>query len=336
MIKLFIIHLLLAFTLPVFTQDCPSGTGQIYFETQAEVNQFIIDFPNCNRLEMQLLINDDSGEEITDLSPFNNLESVRGLSLRSIGDPLIGGFSKLTEINGSLDVFQTELTNLDFLSNLTLIYALENVTVRIDQNALLEDISGLINVEPDSIYTISLMDNPLLSVCNYSFVCEMLSRPPPPIGNHRVKFNAIGCEDIDAIIEQCDDPIEPDEPEVEDPTLCPIASRPGMQIDRVDDNTYNIMYHYGIKRMYLEEVAYTELLGLIAYHKVEKDLLFDFDKFALKQYCERAEIISKGDVYQLNLPSDPMMEYKIEVTLSEIDFFQNFVLTVKSGESVKL
>ena len=41
-------------------------------------------------------------------------------------------------------------------------------------------------------------------------------------------------------------------------------------------------------------------------------------------------------MYDPSLPTDPMLEYKIDQTMSEISFFSNFVLTIATGESIKL
>lgn len=339
MIRICIIQMMIMVSSSISAQDCPdNSSGQIHFDTQAEIDQFIIDFPNCTRLERQILINDDTGVNITDYSPFNNLESVRGLSLRSIGDPIIGGFVNLTEINGSLDIFQTKLTNLNFLSNITLIDATNNVVLSIDQNPLLEDISGLINIEPDSIYTISISNNPLLSVCHYSFVCEMLSRPPPPIGNHRVRINAPGCEDIDAILAQCDNPIVPPEDPIDpiDPNLCPLTFRPGMQIDKVDDDLYNVMYLYGNERMKIKNINYSTLMELIYHHKVEKDLLFDFTTFRLSILCTMAERIIDGHRFEYSLPNILPPFADENLTMEEIEMFKDFVLTMGENESLKI
>ncbi len=144
MIRATIISALFTISSMIMAQDCPPGTGLIYFTTQEEINQFAIDYPNCKNLQSQLLINEDFNVVITDYSPFNNLESVRGLSLRDIDDSINNGFTNLKTISGQgLRVLQTRLTNLDFLSGVVLNSANLNVNVDIELNPLLEDISGL-------------------------------------------------------------------------------------------------------------------------------------------------------------------------------------------------
>ena len=264
---------------------------------------------------------------------FNKLTSITlNLNLYNISGGPFNSLLNLEDIGfNRIEVFRCNFEHLDFLSNVKSVTGFKPY-FRIQGNPNLSDISGLDGIESDSIHWFNVRQNPNLSICHTKLVCDVLERgdnDPPSVWID----NGPGCNSTEEILEQCAD--KPDEPEG-DPTLCPIASRPGMQIDRIDDETYNIMYHYGAKRMYLRDMAYTELLDLITYHKVEKDILFDFGTFTLERYCERAEEISKGEAYVPNMPTDPMMEYKVEVTLSEIDFFQNFVLTIGSGESVKL
>ena len=195
-------------------------------------------------------------------------------------------------------------------------------------NPFLNDISGLDIILADSINDLRLSNNLNLSTCHTKLVCDYLALEP--LRPSMITDNAEGCNSDEEILEQC--ATKPPD----DTTLCPIASRPGMQIDRVDDDTYNIMYHYGVKRMYLRDVAYAELVELIVYHKVEKELHFNFDDFTLERYCNRAESIARGENYIMVLPTDPLLQYRVDRTLSEIDFFQNFVLTIGNGESVKL
>lgn len=326
----------LAISRLIFAQDCPSGMGVLAFTTQAEIDQFIIDYPNCKNLQSQLVINKDFNAVITDYSPFNNLESVRGLSLVEIDDSINNGFLNLKNISGQgLEILLTKLTNLDFLSGVKLSSAVQNVNIDIEQNQLLEDISGLSSIISDSIYILRIGENPLLSICHYSFICEILTRPPPPFGSHQVRFNAEGCDSIDEVLEQCDDPIlPPDDPA--DPTLCPLASRPGMQINKVGDELYDVTYSYGSAREEINNVDYFTLSELILYHKVQKELLFEFSTFRLEDYCEKTVPILNGEKYNYDLPLDPLTEYNENRVMNEIDYFSNFILLMKENECLKI
>ena len=270
-------------------------------------------------------------DQAGNVDAFNELKHASAVGFNTINS-VLNGFSKLESLRQlGLSVFQCNFVNLDFISSINDISGF-NARISLRKNPFLKDISGLDGIHPDSINFVKISDNPNLAICHSDLICGILERenisPSTDISN-----NAVGCNSTEEILEQCAD--KPDEPE-EDPTLCPITSRPGMQVDRVDDDNYNIMYHYGIKRMYLRDVKYIELLDLIKYHKVEKELLFDFDTFILERYCERAEGISRGESYDAELPTDPILQYRVDRTMSEIDFFSNFVLIIGDKECVKL
>src|SRR5690606_2426626 len=72
--------------------QCPSGN--IGFYSQAEIDAFAINYPNCTEISGDLDINNSN---ITNLN----------------------GLSNLTSVGGSLYINSTNLTNLDGLSNLT-------------------------------------------------------------------------------------------------------------------------------------------------------------------------------------------------------------------------
>ncbi len=296
-----------------------------------------------------------SGTDIIKIEGFNNVERIAGglwlaniiqeepieifNKVKTIGFNLTlsvqgGEFNSLLQLeevqSNHINILNCNFQNLDFLSNMKRMGGFKPF-IRIDDCPNLTDISGLDGIDPETVNWFRIRRNENLSICHSDLVCAVLERgdnDPPSVWID----NGPGCNNTGEILEQCAE--KPDEPE--NPTLCPVASRPGMQIDRLENGKYNIMYHYGEKRMYLRDVGYTELLELIEYHKVEKDILFDFDTFTLERYCDRAETLSRGEFYNPNLPNDLKMEYKINQTMSEIDFFSNFVLMLEIGECVKL
>ena len=287
-------------------------------------------FNNVERITGGLALGRITQEEPIEI--FNKVKTIGFNLILGVQGGEFNSLLKLEEVqNNMINILECNFQNLDFLSNMKRMGGFKPF-VRIDDCPNLTDISGLDGIDPETVNWFRIRRNENLSICHSDLVCAVLERgdnDPPSVWID----NAEGCNNDEEILEACANKL-PDEPE--DPTLCPIASRPGMQIDRVENDKYNIMYHYGVKRMYLRDVAYTELLELIEFHKLVKDILFNFDTFTLKHYCERAELISKGAVYNPNLPTDPIMEYKKDQTMSEIDFFSNFVLTINIGESVKL
>src|SRR5690606_35231691 len=115
--------------------QCPAGS--IIFTTQADIDDFATNHPNCTEISGGLYI---SGNDITDLSPLSNLTSIGGyigIYNNSNLDNL-DGLSNLTSVGGYLDIsYNSSLTNLDGLSNLTSVGA----DLVINSNYSLTDIS---------------------------------------------------------------------------------------------------------------------------------------------------------------------------------------------------
>src|SRR5690606_38208403 len=147
--------------------QCPTGDVMLY--SQAAVDAFAVNYPNCTEITGNLYISDIGGSDITDLSPLSNIQSIGGF-LNIYNNPQLtnlDGLSNLTQIGGYLDIYyNSQLTNLDGLSNLTQIggylYILDNAVLEnldglialesingnllIYNNAVLTDISGLQNI----------------------------------------------------------------------------------------------------------------------------------------------------------------------------------------------
>jgi hypothetical protein len=166
---------------------CPFG--DVEFNTQDDIYAFAEMYPNCTEIAGYLNIYsyywyDDA---INDISPLSNIQV----------------------IHGGLYIGNTDLTNLNALSNLT---AVNGESIAIYGNEYLEDISGLSNVdlsnmipidmEYDGIY---LEDNPLLSVCNLPVFCEYLSNDPATHPRYIVG-NAEGCQDNETVLAACEEP----------------------------------------------------------------------------------------------------------------------------------
>src|SRR5690606_25772575 len=135
--------------------QCPEGS--VLFTSQAQVNTFATNYPNCTEISGYLYFygNDD----ITDLSPLSNLTSVGGL---------LGFESNLS------------LTNLDGLSNLTSVGGF----LGIYSNPNLTNFSGLENIT--GFTELYIQNNTALSVCHITSVCAFLEGT----GNRTISGNA--------------------------------------------------------------------------------------------------------------------------------------------------
>lgn len=69
-----LLALLVIFKTPSLFSQCPPGSAILV--TQAEVDQFIIDYPNCTMINGNLWIGSNSPTDITDLSALSNLNTV--------------------------------------------------------------------------------------------------------------------------------------------------------------------------------------------------------------------------------------------------------------------
>ncbi|EDP72143.1 probable cell surface protein (LPXTG motif) [Flavobacteriales bacterium ALC-1] len=156
----------LLFLLPLISLgQCPPDST---FNSQAEIDAFAIDYPNCNTLASLVI----SGDDINDLTPMSNLVNVETLSISN--NPLLANLNGLHNIETviSLSIINNDqLTNLDELSSLSSL-GIENLTsfpynsFIIRDNESLENISMLSNTMINYIEIIRIQDNPSLLSLN--------------------------------------------------------------------------------------------------------------------------------------------------------------------------
>lgn len=190
--------------------QCPPGN--VVLTTQAQVNQFAVDYPNCMIINGYLQIGAGNtttpGSDITDLTPLGNittvnsnlyiqnnavLQNVDGLNIESVGGFLfIGG-----DFAGKTNLV---LTNLDGLSSLTSVA--QDIYIR--DNYLLNDISGLGNTtfQPFAGYGLSILLNPNLAVCNLSNFCAYLANASST-HPRSISGNLAECVNEQAVIVAC-------------------------------------------------------------------------------------------------------------------------------------
>ncbi len=109
-------HRLLSYTLTVIIisfyalgieAQCP--TQAIAFTTQDEVDQFILDFPNCTELDFDLVIKPGNNSAIVNLEPLSNLTTING-GLIIEGD--LG--SDVTDLYAFRNLMSVEKVNIQF------------------------------------------------------------------------------------------------------------------------------------------------------------------------------------------------------------------------------
>ena len=168
-------------TTGINAQDCPDQDEEIRLKSQAEVDEFLANNPNCTYIyEIEI-----SGD-INDLSGFSTLNSVSYLYINDCPNLIdLSGFGNIDSIYQNLGFYDTEgLTNLCGLDNLKYIGrdlrlegtisienldGIENLTmlgnIRIEENQNLENLNGLKNATMESESDISVKDNPALQSC---------------------------------------------------------------------------------------------------------------------------------------------------------------------------
>ncbi|MFA7444660.1 MAG: hypothetical protein WCY89_01840, partial [Flavobacteriaceae bacterium] len=177
--------------------QCPTN---LPFVAQAQVDSFIIAYPNCTEISGDLVI---QGSAITNLNGLANITSITGNLVINQTSALqnLNGLSGLQSVGGSIGIVQTGLLNLNGLSAVTAVGG----DIGIQGNLALTDISGLENIDPATIsgaQGLYILGNPNVSVCNLSNFCTYLSFPaathPRTIAN-----NGADCSSVAVINASC-------------------------------------------------------------------------------------------------------------------------------------
>ncbi|WP_333693132.1 LamG-like jellyroll fold domain-containing protein [Flavobacterium sp.] len=114
--------------------SCP--TGNVTLTTQAEVNAFVAQYPNCTEINGDLSL---VGSGITDITPLNQIQSIFGaLGINSTAITNGNIFNNLTAITGLINIQNNpNLTNLNGFNALV-----DGFTVQINSNPNLTQVTG--------------------------------------------------------------------------------------------------------------------------------------------------------------------------------------------------
>ncbi len=199
-------------------QGClPEG---ITFTTQAQIDNFPVNYPGCNEIGGGVYILD---AEINNLSGLSNITSIGGDLFYYCCHELqsFEGFNNLSFIGGEFFLDGNEslqnfsgLENLDsiggrlyisFNESLVSLTGLDNLKriggeIYIQYNTNLSDIQGLSDLEQGSISNLSISYNPALQNCQTVPLCEFLSNPTSSVN---IYLNGDGCSNPSEIAESC-------------------------------------------------------------------------------------------------------------------------------------
>ena len=263
---------------------------------------------------------------------FSRLRKV-GSNISFVGWPeaVPNGFKNLKEVGFDIFVGSSGFENLDFLSGVNQ-FSFNEASIRISFCPNLIDISGLEAVSADSISRVLLINNPKLQVCHSDLFCAVLEKPEAVLSSIVIS-NAPGCASIEEVLEQCELKEDDEDPMAD---LCPMTSRPGMQIEKQSSTNYRILYSYGQERMLLEDVNYDRLTDLIVHFRMQKEVLFDFTTFDLKTLCTTADEIAKGRDYEYHESHVIGMEKYVDQVIAEASYLIYFTKLIDAGQCVKL
>lgn len=135
--------------------------GDMFFNSQEMIDNF--SNLDCTTITGNLTI---SGSDITDLSGLNSITHING-NLIIIDCPLLTNlddFINLVSIGGTF----SEGKLFDIQDN-------NGGILHIENNSLLNDISGLVNIDPNTIGELIIVDNPSVTVCSLTNLCTYLS-----------------------------------------------------------------------------------------------------------------------------------------------------------------
>jgi hypothetical protein len=191
---LLVIVIILIIQTTASSQSClPEG---IIFTSQAEIDNFQANYPNCTEIEGTVEI---SGNDISNLNGLNVLTSIGATLVITNNESLtnLTGLDNLMIIGGYLRIFGNEsLNSLSALSNLTSMGG----SLVIEFNDALTSLSGLNNIDAESIINLQITHNSSLSNCEAQSICEYLSSPN---GYVRIAYNASGCNNPPEIANGC-------------------------------------------------------------------------------------------------------------------------------------
>lgn len=146
-------------------------------------------------LDLYLMRNDN----LSDLGALSNLTEINGRIIIDDNEVLenLSGLDNISSINGTLQFTDNvQLNDLSALSNLT-----DGVTfLRISGNENLESLNGINNISIDSLRTLVITDNPLLSYCSVESVCNYLAYSD---GLDLISNNSNGCLSEDEVETNC-------------------------------------------------------------------------------------------------------------------------------------
>jgi len=158
------------------------------------------DLSSINEIGSNLIIKNN--ENLQNLNGIEN--SYQGLyNLKIENNPSLlnlDGLKGVSIVIDNLYIINNDLiTSLEGLNNINGNFNWVEVSILIQGNEMLDDISAIEQIDSQGITAMSIYNNPNLSVCSYHSVCLYISSN----GNYYIQDNAPGCNTAQEIIATC-------------------------------------------------------------------------------------------------------------------------------------
>ncbi len=153
------------------------------FHSQADVNNFQSEFPNCE----DAYVFSFWGNDITDLSPLSHITSINHLLFYGTDN-----ITSLMAFDNAQIIGSLHITDSDGISTLDGIHFSINeelTSLSLQNNSILDNIDALDDLNL-SIASVTIKDNPNLSNCAVKRVCKSLSLENATIS---ISKNGVGC-----------------------------------------------------------------------------------------------------------------------------------------------
>lgn len=136
------------------TTICPPGN--VTFTTQAEVSNFLAQYPNCTQINGNLTI---EGWDVTNLSSLGNLTSITGdMNMYLVNSSAsLTGFQNITTVGGRVYI-EFQRPNVDYLSGLTSVGGL------VIAGAGITNLNGLSNITGHIPGNLEVFGNPITNL----------------------------------------------------------------------------------------------------------------------------------------------------------------------------
>lgn len=171
--------------------QCPINTYS--FQTQAQVNNFVNEYPNCEEGHVFTFI----GNNITDLSPLSYIDRIAHIQIIDADN-----ITSLMAFDGTQIIGTLYIENSDGLVNLNGIHFMHlqpNFWLHLKNNSLLENIDALDDFATN-FATVTIMNNPNLSQCAVKRVCQSLLLNAASVS---IENNGVGCNSVAQVDAVC-------------------------------------------------------------------------------------------------------------------------------------